>query len=44
MNKEPMRLQVAGEILIRADEQHSEPTHHELLFDNSLPAMTSCRS
>ena len=43
MNKEPLGLHVAGEI-ISAVEQYSEPTHHELFFDKFLPAMASCRN
>ena len=33
MNKEPLGLQVAGKI-ISVVEQYSEPTHHDLFFDN----------
>ena len=42
-NKEPLRLQVAGEI-ISAVEQYLEPTHHELFFDNFSTTMASCRN
>ena len=40
-NKEPLGLQVAGEI-ISVVEQYPEPTHRELFFDNFLTAMAYC--